>query len=55
MIESLLDDIYDENERRDFMKLAVTLHELKNMNEQRFYEYTDVLSVICKEEQKKLN
>ncbi|HEK8914326.1 hypothetical protein [Clostridioides difficile] len=57
MCKSLLDDynLKTDKERKDFIKFAILLYKLEQDDKEKFYEYTDILKEILREQQEKGN
>ncbi|HHO0103351.1 hypothetical protein RHF56_12595 [Clostridioides difficile] len=57
MRESLLNDynLKTDKERKDFIKFAILLYKLEQDNKEKFYEYTEILRGILREQQEREN
>ncbi|HBG8489907.1 TPA: hypothetical protein KRH44_003228 [Clostridioides difficile] len=57
MCKSLLDDynLKTDKERKDFIKFAILLYKLERDDKEKFYEYTDILKEILREQQENEN
>ncbi|HHQ8644647.1 TPA: hypothetical protein ACSVO4_003728 [Clostridioides difficile] len=55
MIEDLLNDynLKTDKERKDFIKFAILLYKLEQDNKEKFYEYTEILRGILREQQER--
>ncbi|HBH3653193.1 TPA: hypothetical protein KSK13_003863 [Clostridioides difficile] len=57
MCKSLLDDynLKTDKERKDFIKFAILLYKLEQDNKEKFYEYTEILRGILREQEERKN
>ncbi|HBE9436095.1 Uncharacterised protein [Clostridioides difficile] len=57
MCKSLLNEynLKTDKERKDFIKFAILLYKLKQDDKEKFYEYTDILKEILREQQEREN
>ncbi|VFB70554.1 hypothetical protein [Clostridioides difficile] len=57
MRESLLNEynLKTDKERKDFIKFAILLYKLGQNDKEKFYEYTEILRGILREQQEKNN
>ncbi len=57
MCKILLDDynLKTNKERKDFIKFAILLYKLEQDNKEKFYEYTEILRGILREQQEREN
>ncbi|CCL55436.1 hypothetical protein [Clostridioides difficile] len=57
MYENLLDDynLKTDKERKDFIKFAILLYKLEQNDKEKFYEYTEILKEILREQQEREN
>lgn len=57
MCKILLDDynLKTDKERKDFIKFAILLYKLEQNDKEKFYEYTEILRGILREQQERKN
>ncbi|HGM3197826.1 TPA: hypothetical protein ACKOIF_003249 [Clostridioides difficile] len=57
MCKSLLNEynLKTDKERKDFIKFAILLYKLEQDDKEKFYEYTDILKEILREQQEREN